>query len=228
MKKALYVIGTFILAVIIVFIFTHSSNKIPIKQQLKKLDLSNIDKVMVVAHPDDESIWGGAHLMKDNYLVVCVTCGTNKVRVNEIRKAMEYTNDELIMLDYPDKVWGQRSDWKNEKKQITKDIKTILKYKDWTQVVTHNPDGEYGHEQHKMTSKIVTNIYGINDNLYYFGKYYTKKTLNKLDKETTIEAKTLKDKTKNLLPIYKSQNFIDKKFGHMYPYEDWVKSTDWS
>ena len=228
MKKALYIIGTLILAIIVVYFFTNSSNKIPVKQQLKKLDLENINKVMIVAHPDDESIWGGAHLLQDNYLVVCVTCGGNSTRVNEINKAMDYTKDKVIMLDYPDKVWNKRSDWKAEKAQIKQDIKAILKYKNWDQVVTHNPDGEYGHQHHKMTSKIVTDVYGAQDNLYYFGKYYTKKSLNKLDKETTIDRNILKQKTKDLLPIYKSQGFIDEKFGHMYPFEDWVKSTEWS
>lgn len=228
MKKALYIIGTLIIAIVVVYFFTNSSNKIPVKQQLKKLDLENINKVMIVAHPDDESIWGGSHLLQDNYLIVCITCGGNSTRVNEINKAMDYTKDKVIMLDYPDKVWNKRSDWKAEKKQIKQDIKAILKYKDWQQVVTHNPDGEYGHQHHKMTSKIVTDVYGTNDKLYYFGKYYTKKALNKLDKETTIDKKILKQKTKDLLPIYKSQGFIDDKFGHMYPFEDWIKSTEWS
>ncbi len=227
MKKILYIIGTLILSVIIVYLFTHSSNKIPVKQQLKKTDLTNINKVMIIAHPDDESIWGGAHLLQDNYLVVCITCGGNSTRVNEINKAMDYTKDKVIMLDYPDKVWNKRSDWRAEKSLIKQDIKTILKYKDWKQVITHNPDGEYGHIQHMITSQIVTDIYGAQENLYYFGKYYTKKALNKLDKETTIDKKILKQKIKILLPIYKSQKFINDKFGHMYPFEDWIKSTNW-
>ena len=45
--------------------------------------LSGVNKLMVVAHPDDELLWGGLHLIDDDYLVVCITCGPNKVRVNE-------------------------------------------------------------------------------------------------------------------------------------------------
>ncbi len=227
MKKSLYVFGTLLLAILIVFIFAHSSNKIPVKQQLKQLNLENINKVMIVAHPDDETIWGGAHLLESNYLVVCITCGNNKVRVKEIQKALNYSSDQLIMLDYPDKIWGKRSNWKSEKKQIKKDLRAILEYKHWDLVVTHNPEGEYGHQHHIMTSQIVTDIYGKQDNLYYFGKYYTKKALARLDQETTIDSKTLQRKTKDMLPIYQSQSFIDEKFGHMYPFETWVKSTEW-
>ncbi len=227
MKKTLYVIGTLLLAVLVVFIFTNSSNKIPVKQQLKKLELKNVNKLMIVAHPDDETIWGGANLIKDNYLVVCITCGTNKVRVEEIKNALDYSNDKLLMLDYPDKVMGKRSNWKSERKQIRKDLRTVLEYKDWDLVITHNPDGEYGHQHHKITSSMVTELYGKRDNLYYFGKYYTKKEIDKLKPEVTLNKTLLKRKTKDMLPIYRSQDFINDKFGQMYPYENWIVSTEW-
>ena len=45
------------------------------------VDLENIDKVMIVAHPDDDMIWGGSHLIDDNYLVVCINCGAREDRV---------------------------------------------------------------------------------------------------------------------------------------------------
>ena len=73
-----------------------------------------------------------------------------------------------------------------------------------------------------MTSKIVSSIYH-KDNLYYFGKYYKKEDINKIDKENKLSNKELKDK-KKMLDVYKSQGFIDKKFGHMYPYENWTKA----
>ena len=31
------------------------------------------ESLMIVAHPDDETIWGGSHLLKGHYLVVCLT-----------------------------------------------------------------------------------------------------------------------------------------------------------
>jgi len=125
MKKAIYIICSLIIAVIILLVFIFSSNKVPVKQQLKKINLDNINKIMIVAHPDDETIWGGGHLLQDDYLVVCITCGTNSTRVKEIKQAMNYSDDKLIMLGYPDKVWGKRSDWKYEKKDIKKDIKNL-------------------------------------------------------------------------------------------------------
>ena len=54
-----------------------------ISKDFDKIELDNYDKLMIVAHPDDETLWGGAHLLEDNYLVVCITCGPIKDRVNE-------------------------------------------------------------------------------------------------------------------------------------------------
>lgn len=47
------------------------------------MNLSGIDKVMVVAHPDDETLWGGMHLLKNKYLVICLTnANTRKIWQN--------------------------------------------------------------------------------------------------------------------------------------------------
>ena len=40
---------------------------------LDALDLDGYDKVMFVAHPDDDLLWGGRHLIEEKYLVVCMT-----------------------------------------------------------------------------------------------------------------------------------------------------------
>ena len=45
--------------------------------QLDALDLSGYTKILFSAHPDDELIWGGGHLLDDKYLVVCMTGGNN-------------------------------------------------------------------------------------------------------------------------------------------------------
>lgn len=47
-------------------------------QMLPEHALDDYDSLMVVAHPDDETIWGGAHLLKGKYVVVCITNGNNR------------------------------------------------------------------------------------------------------------------------------------------------------
>lgn len=39
-------------------------------EMLDKLHLENCSKLMIVAHPDDESFWGGAHLAEGGYFVL--------------------------------------------------------------------------------------------------------------------------------------------------------------
>lgn len=41
------------------------------------------ESLMIVAHPDDETIWGGSHLINGNYTVLCITNGNNKKRKKE-------------------------------------------------------------------------------------------------------------------------------------------------
>ena len=69
--------------------------------------------MLVSTHPDDESYWGGAHLLEDNYLVVCITNGDNSVRHKEFFNALQYSGDEGVILEYPDIKNGVKSKWQD-------------------------------------------------------------------------------------------------------------------
>ena len=198
-----------------------------VNKLLENINLTKVKKLMIVTHPDDETIWGGAHLLEGNYLVVCVTCGNDVTRSNEFKKVMKYTKNQYVMLGYPDKVNGERSDWSEVENDIYKDVKDIIKAKKWDLIVTHNSTGEYGHIQHKKINEIVTNVYkelSIKENLYYFGKYYTKKQILKYKEYLTpLPEKEAQIKINKLIKIYTSQKFIRKTFDHMFNYEMWQK-----
>lgn len=198
-----------------------------LEKQLNNINLEEIDNLMIVVHPDDETLWGGAHLLKDKYLVVCITCGSNLERVKEFKKVMNLTHDDFVMLNYPDKIGGKRSKWINYKKNIKLDLKNIINLKDWNIIVTHNPDGEYGHIQHKLTSEIVTSLVPL-DELTYFERYYSKKNYNRLTTPLPkIDNITYRVKVEKLIKVYKSQKFIKNAFDQMFAHESWVKATDW-
>ena len=154
------------LLIILIMIFTFKIVTMPNLRDFSSLKNTTAKKLMIVAHPDDEVLWGLSELVNDKYFVVCITCGSRYDRVKEFERVMKYLNTDYIMLDYPDKVNGERSNWKSEYSSITNDLKRIITYKKWDKVVTHNKEGEYGHIHHKMTNKIVTGI--STDNLYYF------------------------------------------------------------
>ena len=216
-KNVIIVIVALILMFFIVQAFLKKPNLMPVKGQIEQVDLSNIDKLMIVSHPGDESVWGGAHLLTDNYLVVCVSCGYDENKTNDFLKVMDYSKDPVIMMGYSDKVYFN-SDYKKIKKQI----KYILNYKNWSEVITHNPDGEYNNYQHKQINKILKeqNV----SNLNYFGKYYSSKELDKLDKETTLDGDLISDKIKNMVKKYDG---LYDDYKHMLPFEDWIEARSW-
>jgi LmbE family N-acetylglucosaminyl deacetylase len=227
--KNISIILIILVFILLIFKITYDYNNKPYKidKDFTKIDLNDYDNLMIIAHPKDELLWGGANILKDNYLVVCITCGNDKTRVNEFIKVMKKTNDKYIILGYPEENNGRRDNWETSKDNITKDLDKILKLKKWNKIVTHNPLGEYGHFHHKETSSIVTNLLTNKDKLYYFGKYYNKKTIHKYTNQLIeIDEEYIIPK-KSLLGIYKSQDYIQTSFNHMFNYEEWVSYEKW-
>ncbi|MBR6871990.1 MAG: PIG-L family deacetylase [Ruminococcus sp.] len=193
-------------------------------EQVRNANFVNADKLLILAHPDDDALWAGGHLAEGNWLVVCITNGRNDTRRNEFNRAMNAAGCAHMILEYPDKVNGSRDDWSAVKEGLKKDLNLLLSYKNWDTIATHNPDGEYGHEHHKMTSQLVTEAcqtLGLTGRLSYMGKYYSKAKLAKVqDTLTPISDEQLQFK-EYLLKFYESQKSTIEKLGHMNPYEMW-------
>lgn len=197
------------------------------KKTLDQMDLDGIDKVMIVAHPDDEMIWGGIHLIKDHYLVVCLTNANTrkygKTRARELKKVLAETQDTGIILNYPDYNNQHKVDhWTRYSRKIKSDLMTLLTYKDWKEVVTHNEEGEYGHIHHKKTHKFVTECFqkaGLTDaKLEFFGKYHYNRNYKGKSQYSKKEIK----RKEQILKLYKSQKRNVKKLSHMNAYENWT------
>ena len=204
---------------------------IEIKQKLDNINLTNINNLMIVAHPDDESIFGGSHLLNDNkYLVVCITCGTDKKRDNEFISIMNEYGTEYLLLGYLDSVSGIASDWGGATRyKMYRSLEEIMSYKNWNKIVTHNPEGDYKHDHHRMLSNIITDIsnsFNEIDRLYYFGKYYDKKDIQLYNFEK-IDKENLSKKTELIYKYYSSQKYACKLLEHIFPYENWIKAKEW-
>lgn len=199
---------------------------VSLENQLNNIDFDKYKKLMIVAHPDDELLWGGSRLIEDDYLVVCITCGVDDRRLKEFDNVMEATDDSFIALGYPDKENGVRSEWDSCYNNLHSDIEKILNSNNWNLIVTHNPDGEYGHIQHKKTNMIVTNIYNTNNyvsKLYFFGKYYSKKNISNVESDLVSISDDLLNEKKEILSLYKSQTKVINNFDHIYKYEMWYE-----
>ena len=188
---------------------------------LNQYNASKYKKLMIVAHPDDETLWGGANLFKDRYFVVCLTNGFNLKRANDFKELLKFSNNSGIILNYPDLQDNVRDDWSEVRNGILKDLSKLLIYQYWEKIVTHGPDGTTGHIHHKKTCKYVTKIvkkYNEYNNLYYFGKFYAKKKLPKNLRRISDKELSYKKKEIN---IYQSViKNIYKLWYHMLLYEN--------
>jgi len=203
-----------------------NQNKIQKEHITNKRNTLDHNKLMIVAHPDDDTIFGGAHLIEDDYTVVCVTCGVVDYRLNEFSKAMKYSGDKYLYLSHTDlDPKAHISDWTDEKETINLELKQIIESQDWDLIVSHNPEGEYGHKHHKMISEMVTKNISDKSKLYYFGKYKEKGTID----DTPKLKENIFKKKKEMLSIYKSQPSCseDSRLSYSFNHENWIKYSDW-
>ncbi|MFR4599333.1 MAG: Ig-like domain-containing protein [Coprobacillus cateniformis] len=199
------------------------------KQMLEAAGIDECNKIMIVAHPDDETLWGGGHLLRDKYFILCLTNSFNEVRKDEFYKAIEYIGAKGIILSYPDLNNGTKSNWEHNKEGVRKDVDMVLGFKEWETIATHSPIGETGHRHHKFTSKIVTksakalNKYNF---LSYFGKFYEKGKVPETLQPSLTEEEIMKKN--NTLEIYKAEmKSIDAFWRQMVPFEYWKKASVW-
>ena len=114
---------------------------------------------MVVAHPDDESLFGGATLLEGGWKVICITNGNRPVRRAEFEKVMELTKSEFEMWSYYDQFTTPLAD------TLEDDLIKVVN-QGWDKIVTHNQKGEYGHPHHIQVHNILSKI--TNNNLWTF------------------------------------------------------------
>ena len=184
MKRLFKEYHNYLLLLLIIIVFSiilisisFYNSKHSLNKDITKLNLFNIDTLIIVSHPSDETLWSSTRLIKENCLVVCLSCTNNK-ETTEFIKNLNITNDLYLTLEYPEYKDNTRINWHTYKKDISKDIKKILNTKRWTSIITHNPNGEYGNIHHKLISNIVTENTNNKDILYYFQEYHSKKDIS--------------------------------------------------
>lgn len=172
------------------------------------------NKIMIVAHPDDELIFGGAELIKNKgYKVICITNQNNLQRRKEFIALMNDLKQGYEIFDHTDNM-----NMKNVKEKYKEYVEKILTTNKIEKIVTHNKKGEYGHNFHRAVHNMVNEICvknKLDDKLYYFHtgskkiedklitqklelmkKYYPSqyKVLERLNLQKSIENETLKKK----------------------------------
>jgi LmbE family N-acetylglucosaminyl deacetylase len=118
-----------------------------------------IFNLLVVAHPDDETLFFSSVLLTQRehpWKVICVTDGNadgqGDLRQQCFRKACSYLEvSDAIMLDFPD-IYESRLDVKRLQTQIKV-------YNEAQKIYTHGPLGEYGHPHHQDVCRAVHEVF---------------------------------------------------------------------
>lgn len=131
--------------------------------------------VVVMAHPDDEVLWSSSILRRSKKVVICYNQapGSKAVSVGRVGVFDNFPIDNIISLDITESDTYLSTNWKNPIETeygircgrnrdgyarnfhlITSALQDHLDEGDL--VVTHNPWGEYGHEEHVQVFRAVS------------------------------------------------------------------------
>lgn len=111
---------------------------------------------MIVAHPDDELLWGWKELEREGgWTIICLTNGNVLQRACAFSAVTGLVQAKGFMYNYLDDPTHLSWD-ADTQRNIKDDLRDHLRSSEITRIVTHGPDGEYGHYHHRMVSKLVT------------------------------------------------------------------------
>jgi len=114
--------------------------------------------VVIVAHPDDETLWAGGTILNfphKRWFVVCLCKASDKERSARFFNAMKILNAHGIMGDLDDRPDQHPLD----AKVIEKEILQLLPMTSFDLILTHNSTGEYTtHLRHEEVNKAVLTL----------------------------------------------------------------------
>ena len=121
--------------------------------------LSTKTVALIVAHPDDETLWAGGTILSHpawKWFIVCLCRGSDPARAPKFYKALEVLKSEGIMGDLDDGPDQKPLD----EKEVERAILDLLPPKHFDLIISHNPTGEYTkHIRHEETSKAVIRLW---------------------------------------------------------------------
>ena len=121
--------------------------------------LSTKTVALIVAHPDDETLWAGGTILCNpswQWFIVCLCRESDKDRAPRFYNAMKVLKTEGIMGDLDDGPELKPLD----ENEIERVILSLLPPLQFDLIVTHNPKGEYTrHIRHEEIGKVVIKLW---------------------------------------------------------------------
>jgi len=168
-----------------------------------------INRLVFVAHPDDETIWCDEKLDDKTHVVVVFGLSKlgleiAKLRKNEFKNAIQIAGCTYEIWNYPEKSKPTQNDSIIEENII----KVLDNFKNIESIYTHNEFGEYGHMDHINLHNIMKNVFqkyyksGKSPEIY---KFQPSLNYNSEDRFENIPFAKETEKRRKLLDCYKSQ-----------------------
>jgi len=160
--------------------------------------------LVIVAHPDDETIWMGGILLRNknkwNTTIISLCRKNDKDRYIKFKKVCKILNAKSFMSNLEDE--------KLNKINIKEVIKRIKKYSDkkYDYIFTHGKNGEYKHPRHLDVNKAVIEM--IKRNLILCKKNFF---FSYLSKKNNYQGYCIYNSNANKLIKLNNLEFLNKK-----------------
>jgi len=115
--------------------------------------------LIIVAHPDDETLWAGGTILSNSLwecFIICLSRKNDAERAARFYQALKVLNSEGVMGDLDDGPDQKPLD----DTEVEHTILDLLPDKHFDLIISHNPSGEYTrHLRHEEVSKAVIRLW---------------------------------------------------------------------
>ena len=155
--------------------------------------------LLIVAHPDEEILWFSSIIDRFDQIVICYMDAGHSDELGAARRNSlrdHALRDRITLLDLAQSKSHNMSQWPEPEEteyglKLTKNagldrlhIEQAGRLRDAVEpfvaaasnVFTHNPWGEYGHEDHVQVHRVVARLAGENKARLWFGNYVSNKS----------------------------------------------------
>lgn len=187
-------------------------------------DDSGVNAIVIVAHPDDETIFCGGTILSHpswNWNIICVTMQQDTPRPQEFKDTMNMykslgvniiSYETLNKPDYNQDLTEQDfSEWKESINGLV--LKPDI-------VLTHNVMGEYGHKHHMAVSRAAHELFkNVWEFVYPGDQGISPQPRKSFVREIALDSTLLSKKKEIYDNCYKTQAYVWQILSDLMKYE---------